>query len=294
MWHRCGSTSAISIYVCFTDFLPSPMEFEDLEYKMKGIGKYQLDYYFVVTGSQLCSHHTLYTTLEERHGLLSMYVSCKVSFNSWFERILFRGNFFTDLLPNWYKKVSFFFKWLSLLFSISTFNKNEIIDVGCSIYYQLFICSSDHIIWHKYDTMILVRLEEEVAERTRDLETTKQQVEKTEQQVVESRHKNLSLREENKRKDKIIQQLMQRIREQKENPDSEHQRLLQENNLLKEENWGLWAKIQHTICSVCWDEGVQVSFLPCGHKVACMGCVDTLPEGKCPMCRENIQDTKSV
>lgn len=84
--------------------------------------------------------------------------------------------------------------------------------------------------------MILVRLEEEVAERTRDLETTKQQVEKTEQQVVESRHKNLSLREENKRKDKIIQQLMQRIREQKENPDSEHQRLLQENNLLKEEN----------------------------------------------------------
>lgn len=31
-----------SIYVCFTDFLPSPKEFEDLEYKMKGIGKYQL------------------------------------------------------------------------------------------------------------------------------------------------------------------------------------------------------------------------------------------------------------
>lgn len=151
-----------------------------------------------------------------------------------------------------------------------------------------------------YD-IILVRLEKEVAERTRDLETTKQHVEKTEQQVVESRHKNLSLRErlrqqqqENKRKDKIIQQLMQRMREQKENPDSEHQRLLQENNLLKEENRGLWAKIQHTICSVCWVEEVQVSFLPCGHKVTCMGCLDTLPGRKCPMCRENIQDTESV
>lgn len=144
-----------------------------------------------------------------------------------------------------------------------------------------------------------------MAERTRDLETTKQQVEKTEQQVVESRKKNLKLRQqhqqheqalqqENERMERLLQMARQRVWQLEQNPEGELRRLLQENERLKEENRGLWAKVQHTICSVCWVEEVQVSFLPCGHKVTCMGCVDTLPEGKCPLCRENIQDAKSV
>ena len=170
--------------------------------------------------------------------------------------------------------------------------------------------------------MILVRLEEEVAERTREVaertraleetqqevERTKQQVEKTEQQVVESRHKNLSLRErlqqheealqqarkESERMKRLLQMERQRVWQLKQNPEGELLRLQEENKILKEENCGLWAKIQHTIYSVCWVEEVQVSFLPCRHKVTCTGCVDTLPGGKCPMCRENIQDTESV
>ena len=155
----------------------------------------------------------------------------------------------------------------------------------------------------------------EVAERTRALEETqqeeketRQEVERTKQQVVESRHKNLSLRErlqqheealqqarkETERMKRLLQMERQRVWQLKQNPEGELLRLQQEIKILQEENCDLWAKIQHTICSVCWVEEVQVSFLPCGHKVTCIGCLDTLPEGKCPLCRENIQDTKSV
>ena len=195
-----------------------------------------------------------------------------------------------------------------------------------------YLLSIIHLFITPYDinmTLILVRLEKEVAERTRevaertrevaertrevaertrDLETTTQQVEKATQQVVESRHKNLSLRErlqqheedlqqarkETDKMKRLLQMERQKVWQLKQNPEGELLRLQQEIKILKEENRGLWAKIQHTICSVCWVEEVQVSFLPCGHKVTCMGCVETLPEGKCPMCRENIQDTESV
>lgn len=153
---------------------------------------------------------------------------------------------------------------------------------------------------------------QEVAETRKEVKETRQEVkqktqalERTEQLVVESRHKNLKLRQqhqqheqalqqENERMERLLQMARQRVWQLEQNPEGELRRLLQENERLKEENRGLWAKVQHTICSVCWVEEVQVSFLPCGHKVTCMVCVDTLPEGKCPLCMEKIKDTKSV
>ena len=150
-------------------------------------------------------------------------------------------------------------------------------------------------------TRAIEETQQEVKETRQEVERTKQQVEKTEQQVVQSRHKNLSLRErlqqarkETERMKRLLQMERQRVWQLKQNPEGELLRLQQEIKILKEENRGLWAKIQHTICSVCWVEDVQVSFLPCGHKVTCMGCVDTLPGGKCPLCEENIEDTESV
>lgn len=190
----------------------------------------------------------------------------------------------------------------------------------------------------KFNTVILVKLEEEVAEtrqevaertraleetrqevketrqevkeKTLALERTKQQVEKTTQQVVESHHKNLSLRErltqqhqqhqqalqqakeESERKDRKIQQTLQRVKELEQNPEGELQRLLSENEFLKEKNNSLSAQAQRVKCKICLDEEVQIFFLPCGHLVTCERCATRL--NRCPMCRQNIQDTIKV
>nr|XP_034311669.1 uncharacterized protein LOC117684293 isoform X6 [Crassostrea gigas] len=89
-------------------------------------------------------------------------------------------------------------------------------------------------------------------------------------------------------KDRIIQQERQRVRELEQNPEGEFQRRLRE---MEEEIRRLSAKSNRAVCKICGDEEVQVSFSPCNHLVSCEGCVPSLPQNKCPMCRETIQGT---
>ncbi|XP_065922908.1 inhibitor of apoptosis protein-like [Magallana gigas] len=89
-------------------------------------------------------------------------------------------------------------------------------------------------------------------------------------------------------KDRIIQQERQRVRELEQNPEGEFQRRLRE---MEEEIRRLSAKSNRAVCKICRVEEVQVSFSPCNHLVSCEGCVPSLPQNKCPMCRKTIQGT---
>lgn len=170
---------------------------------------------------------------------------------------------------------------------------------------------------------LIVQLEREVAETSQALERTQRVVEETTQVVVESQQQNVSLRQRLQQKerallqkdqtiqqnqqtiqqkdqalqqkDRIIQQERQllhqerqRVRELELNPEGVLQKLVQE---LKEENRRLSAQSKRALCKICHEEEVQVSFYPCKHIISCEGCVDSLPEKTCPMCRKPIQDT---
>ncbi|XP_052688476.1 trichohyalin-like isoform X2 [Crassostrea angulata] len=89
-------------------------------------------------------------------------------------------------------------------------------------------------------------------------------------------------------KDRLLQQERQRNRELEQNPEDELKRRLRE---MEEEIRRLSAKSNRAVCKICRVEEVQVSFSPCNHLVSCEGCVSSLPQNKCPMCRETIQGT---
>uniref|UniRef100_K1R211 Baculoviral IAP repeat-containing protein 2 n=1 Tax=Magallana gigas TaxID=29159 RepID=K1R211_MAGGI len=114
-----------------------------------------------------------------------------------------------------------------------------------------------------------VQLEREVAETSQALERTQRVVEETTQVVVESQQQNM-------------------VRELELNPEGVLQRRLHE---LEEEIHRLSAQSKRALCKICHDKEVQVSFYPCKHLISCEGCVDSLPEKTCPMCRKPIQDT---
>ncbi|XP_078341653.1 uncharacterized protein LOC111110400 isoform X2 [Crassostrea virginica] len=140
-----------------------------------------------------------------------------------------------------------------------------------------------------------------VEEKNQALEETEQEMEKRTQKLVASRRKIRSLKESLRQqqqqhqevlqqKDRIIQQAMQRVRELELNPEGEHQRRYSESS----EICRLSAQAQRSLCKVCLDEEVQVVFLPCKHMVTCEGCVSTLHWGKCPICKQNIQNKIKV
>ncbi|XP_011442456.3 uncharacterized protein [Magallana gigas] len=168
-----------------------------------------------------------------------------------------------------------------------------------------------------------VQLEREVAETSQALERSQRVVEETTQVVVESEQKVMSLRQRLQQKERLIlqkdqtiqqkdriiqqeRQLLQqerqllhqerqllhqerqRVRELELNPEGVFQRRLQE---LEEEIRRLSTQSKRALCKICHDREVQVSFYPCKHIISCEGCVDSLPEKTCPMCRKPIQDT---
>lgn len=159
----------------------------------------------------------------------------------------------------------------------------------------------------------VVQLEREVAETRQEmeeaLERSQRVVEETTQVVVESQQQNMSLRQRLQQKERLILQNQQtiqqkdriiqqkdrllhqerrRVRELEQNPEGVLQRRLQE---LEEENHRLSAQSKRSLCKICHDREVQVSFYPCRHLISCVGCAENLPEKICPMCRKPIQDT---
>ncbi|XP_013379257.1 baculoviral IAP repeat-containing protein 7-like [Lingula anatina] len=65
----------------------------------------------------------------------------------------------------------------------------------------------------------------------------------------------------------------------KDSDDRETKSLLEENKMLKEER----------TCKICMDKEVGVTFLPCGHLVACVQCAPALRN--CHICRAAIKGT---
>ncbi|XP_061198082.1 golgin subfamily A member 6-like protein 4 isoform X3 [Saccostrea echinata] len=177
-------------------------------------------------------------------------------------------------------------------------------------------------------------MEETRQEMEETLERTMRVVEETTQEVRESKQKNESLRQrlqqreqalqQNQQalqqrdqalqqrdqalqqerqqsqqalqqKDRLLDQERQRVRMLEERshqvPEGEWQRRLRE---LEEEIRRLSAQSDRSKCKICRVEEVQVSFSPCNHLISCKGCVDSLPQKKCPLCRQQIQGTVNV
>lgn len=47
-------------------------------------------------------------------------------------------------------------------------------------------------------------------------------------------------------------------------------------------------------CIICYENQRNVCFKPCGHIISCALCMEHLPEKKCPVCKEEIEDYKFV
>ncbi|XP_062614854.1 golgin subfamily A member 6-like protein 4 isoform X2 [Saccostrea cucullata] len=174
----------------------------------------------------------------------------------------------------------------------------------------------------------------EMEETTEALERTMRVVEETTQEVRESQQKNESLRQRLRQRDQALQQnqqalqqhqqaLQQRDQALQQERQQSQQALQQKDRLLDQERErvrvleertqclpeGVWqrrlremedeirrlsAQSERAKCKICRVEEVQVSFTPCNHLISCQACVDSLPERKCPMCRQQIQGTVNV
>lgn len=76
-------------------------------------------------------------------------------------------------------------------------------------------------------------------------------------------------------------------------PLGETERLKQQLAQLTAENEQKEKVMQQTLCVVCTDRPKNTTLMPCRHMCVCEGCKDNLVQnwgGKCPMCREPIQD----
>ncbi|XP_061177319.1 uncharacterized protein LOC133186055 isoform X2 [Saccostrea echinata] len=175
-----------------------------------------------------------------------------------------------------------------------------------------------------------VQLEREVAETKREVEETRHEmeetrhemeetlrvVEETTQEVMESQQKVSSLRERLQQKERIILQKDQ-VLQQKDQVLQQKDRLLdqerQRNRILEERSHqlseGKWqrrvceleeeicrlsAQSDRAKCKICHVKEVQVFFTSCNHLVSCQGCVDSLPEKVCPLCRTPIKGTVTM
>ena len=147
---------------------------------------------------------------------------------------------------------------------------------------------------YEFNTVILVQLVEEVAERTLALKKTRQKMKKKNQQLVESRHEYEDrLRQQRQQQ----QQALQQAREDNERlngllqVERRSKQALEEilDQMLQKLYSNLFIQAQRAECTVCLVEEVQVLFLPCRHLVTCGKCANRL--NQCPTCREHIQDT---
>ena len=41
------------------------------------------------------------------------------------------------------------------------------------------------------------------------------------------------------------------------------------------------------MCKICWENPLQVTFIPCGHMATCKDCAEKLQD-ECPICRQDI------
>lgn len=86
-------------------------------------------------------------------------------------------------------------------------------------------------------------------------------------------------------KDRLLQQMRQRIRE------LEHCELQKRTCGMERENQYLFQRL---MCKICRMKEVKVLLSPCNHLYCCQDCVPSLPQEKCPICARIIQGTIMV
>ncbi|VDI54562.1 polyadenylate-binding protein-interacting protein 1 [Mytilus galloprovincialis] len=48
------------------------------------------------------------------------------------------------------------------------------------------------------------------------------------------------------------------------------------------------------MCKICFDDPVEVTFLPCMHACCCKNCSDKLKPKQCPICRKRIRQSRTL
>lgn len=51
---------------------------------------------------------------------------------------------------------------------------------------------------------------------------------------------------------------------------------------------------EHSICGICMDDAVSVTFYPCGHRTCCLQCTGSIEPKQCPHCRQAIMAMKAT
>lgn len=109
-----------------------------------------------------------------------------------------------------------------------------------------------------------------------------QKVQQKDQTIQQHQQALQDARLANQQKDRLLQQMRERIRE------LEQGELLKRMCEMERENQRLSQRLK---CKICQVEEVQVLLSPCNHLVCCKNCVSNLPKKECPICVKKIQGT---
>lgn len=66
----------------------------------------------------------------------------------------------------------------------------------------------------------------------------------------------------------------------------------QKDKVIEKNNLQIIELKDQTLCSICYEEKIQVVFLPCRHFFCCHTCASVFRN--CPMCKQGIRDTVAV
>lgn len=137
--------------------------------------------------------------------------------------------------------------------------------------------------------MIVVKLEKDIKVKDQALESCQKKSMSLEQRVqqMEQQHQQAlqDARLANQQKDRLLQQMRERIRE------LEQGELQKSMCKMEKENQYLFQRL---MCKICGGKEVQVLLSPCKHLFCCQDCVSNLPKKECPICATKIQDTIMV
>lgn len=162
-----------------------------------------------------------------------------------------------------------------------------------------------HFVWQSY--LIVVQLEKDIKKKDQALESSQKKSKSLEQRVQQKdqalqqhqqtlQQKDQALQDARlanqqkdrmlDHKDRLLQQMRQRMREELEQDE-----LQKHMSKMEEENQCL---SQRLMCKICKVVEVEVLLSPCKHVVCCQGCVPSLPQNECPICRETIKETVNM
>lgn len=128
-------------------------------------------------------------------------------------------------------------------------------------------------------------LEEQERERVRKLQHVQEQADKLHCQSVQLMKQAQDvarLQAESKRKERELENMKKQLEEAFDRIGDKPEEYSSEETPIE--------LTDSNMCKVCLDEIADTAFTPCGHKVTCEDCADTIKRttSKCPMCRRYV------